>query len=786
MVTFDKIFYDFEVFKKDWMVVIINYETKERDVIINNVEKLQTYYDKNKENVWIGYNNRNYDQYILKGLLSGKNPYNISKGLIEEKIKGYKLVENAKNIQLYNFDLSNKLRRLKELEGFMGSKIKESSVDFTIQRKLTPVEIDEVIEYCIHDVEETINVYENSKQELESQVLMIDTFDLNMGLFDKTKAQLSSMVLDSEKPKHDRYDEFDLSFPDTLKLDKYSFVLDWYKNEKNRNYKKSLYCEISDVPHTLAWGGIHGAIPSYFGEGRYIMSDIASMYPAVMIEYEHLSRNVKDKEKYREIRDKRLVLKKAKDPRQAPLKIVLNSTYGAMKDKYNNLYDPLMANNVCVCGQLLLLDLIEKVEPYCELIQSNTDGILVKVNSKEDEEEYMKMCDEWCKRVRLDLEHDIYIKVMQKDVNNYIIVEEDGSYKSKGAYVKKLSNIDYDLPIVNDAVIKYFTEKIPIEETIFKCDDFIKFQKIVKITNNYNHCLHNNEMLPEKVFRVFSSTDESDGTIYKVKKEKNPEKIANTPDNCFIVNENVIGMTCPEKLDKLYYVGIANDRIEKFMNNDFKLDSGIKYVKYDSYKFFKENIIEFDNFILFYNNLIENKIGKKEIEVLIKLNYFEKFGEIGLLLKILDYFKIFKNKTIKKDKVPEELLMLMDLFAVFKKSPSKPSNDKYEKIDKIGLFEYVYNNFKIEDISDIEKVKMEFEFLGYVENIPNTLSVASVELISTKYKSVQLKSFRNGKGDWFKFKILPKINEVIIIRSIKNKIGYNGRMDKIVEKYEVL
>ena len=30
-----------------------------------------------------------------------------------------------------------------------------------------------------------------------------------------------------------------------------------------------------------------------------------------------------------------------------------------MKDKYNGLYDPRQANNVCIAGMLLLLDLIE-------------------------------------------------------------------------------------------------------------------------------------------------------------------------------------------------------------------------------------------------------------------------------------------------------------------------------------------------------------------------------------------------------------------------------------------
>ena len=75
-----------------------------------------------------------------------------------------------------------------------------------------------------------------------------------------------------------------------------------------------------------------------------------------------LSRNVSNPDKYRQIRDDRIVLKRNKDPKQLPYKIVLNSTYGASKDKHNALYDPLMANNVCINGQLLIVDLLEKLE----------------------------------------------------------------------------------------------------------------------------------------------------------------------------------------------------------------------------------------------------------------------------------------------------------------------------------------------------------------------------------------------------------------------------------------
>mgnify|MGYP002508571603 CR=1 FL=1 len=66
-----------------------------------------------------------------------------------------------------------------------------------------------------------------------------------------------------------------------------------------------------------------------------------------------------------------------------------------MKDRHNALYDPRQANNVCVGGQLLLLDLIERLEDHCDIIQSNTDGILIKLRRYEDFDLIDDICWEW-------------------------------------------------------------------------------------------------------------------------------------------------------------------------------------------------------------------------------------------------------------------------------------------------------------------------------------------------------------------------------------------------------
>lgn len=555
------LFYDFEVFKKNWLVVIKDTTSQKTNVIIDDKEKLEQFYEDHKCDIWVGYNSRSYDQYILKAILCGFNPKEINDFIIVEKRGGWEFSSLLHKIPLINYDVMTTQNSLKQLEGFLGNNIKESSVPFDIDRELTKEEIKEVVEYCNHDVEQTMKVFLNRIEEFESHMSLVTTFKLPLKYINKTKAQLSSIILKSKKNTYD--DEFDFEIVDTIKItkDKYKPIVEWYKNKDNLDYTKELSVMVAGVPHIFAWGGLHGAIKNYIGEGIFLNVDVASYYPSLMIQYNFTSRSMEYPGLYKEIYDTRLKFKAEKNPLQQPYKIVLNSTYGAMKDKYNNLYDPRQANNVCINGQLMLLDLIEKLEDHVQIIQSNTDGILVKLKCMEDFEKVKAICNEWENRTRMGLEYDLYTKVIQKDVNNYIIVDADGHYKSKGAYVKKLNSLDYDLPILNEALINYFLKGIPVETTINNCDELYKFQKIAKISNKYKEAYHGNKNLSEKVLRVFASRSKNDGGIFKRKEGGNLEKVANTASRCFIINDNVINEKVPGKLNKSWYIDLAKKRV---------------------------------------------------------------------------------------------------------------------------------------------------------------------------------------------------------------------------------
>jgi DNA polymerase len=262
-----------------------------------------------------------------------------------------------------------------------------------------------------------------------------------------------------------------------------------------------------------------------------------------------------------------------------------------MKDKTNPAYDPRNNNVMCINGQLMLLDLIEHLEviPGFQLIQSNTDGLIIWVPDTQESFDLVDdICYDWESRCSTEkcevlLALDRISEIWQKDVNNYLWKGPDGSVERIGAYVKGLSRIDNDLPIINRAMVEYMVSGTPVEQTIMECDELLQFQKVVKLSSKYHHVEHEH-CEPVKVFkgrrtyteypttvtysyksyRVFASLDPMDGRLLKVKVGKKGEKFGNTPDHCWIDNSDMTGKTVPEKLDRAWYVEQAKKRLKDF------------------------------------------------------------------------------------------------------------------------------------------------------------------------------------------------------------------------------
>jgi hypothetical protein len=290
-----------------------------------------------------------------------------------------------------------------------------------------------------------------------------------------------------------------------------------------------------------------------------------------MIQWDLLSRAVPNSKIYSDIRDLRLKYKHEGNPLQAPLKIVLNGSYGvslAINRETNkpmgDMADPKHGRAVCVNGQLMLLQLIEELSNNdYELVQTNTDAVVYKVPKKELDN-FKRMVATWEKRTRLNMEYDYITYMAQKDVNNYIAVFDNGTIERKGGAVKKSSTLDNDLPIVSDAVVEYFVNGVDPKQYIMKEDNMMRFMKTYKLSSKYSHAIYNDKVLTDKVYRVFASRSRKDGIVYKCKEGGKPEKFASCPTHAKIINGNIQDMKVPNWLDKQWYIDMTWDRINSF------------------------------------------------------------------------------------------------------------------------------------------------------------------------------------------------------------------------------
>ena len=596
------IFYDFEVFKYDWLVVCVDTNTHEETIIHNDPHQLYKFYGDHFDDIWCGYNNRHYDQYILRAILLGMNPKDISDKIIVKHMEGWQISRELTNPYMINYDvMPSDMKSLKVLEGFCGHNIKETSVPFDINRRLTQEELEETIKYCQNDVYETINIFMEDIDQFNAMFGIIKAFPDMVSMRDigDSEARLTAKVLGCNRTEY--HDEFDFYVLPCVDIKKYHVVVEWFEEcakeasklnlnhaddaTKREWYKsKSFTIDVAGVPHTFGFGGMHGApIDPIHRIGAMYHVDVNNYYPSFLIAHDMVTRSAMNDNypkiyitrknlKYMQTHAKTKEESKEHKKAQLPYKKMLNALSGAMKDKNNPAYDPRNNNIMCINGQLMLLDLIEHLEviPDFELDQSNTDGLIVMIPDTNEAFEMLDdICYDWECRMSTNLcdirlETDQISELYQKDVNNYLWIDLDGGIERKGAYVKELNTLDYDLPILNVALVDYMTKKISIEDTINKCDDLIMFQKLVKLSNRYEYVEHNGIKYDYKCYRVFASRDAKDGKILKCRSGNNPAKFGNTPDCCFIENGDITNASVPNKLDRQWYIDLAKKRLQDF------------------------------------------------------------------------------------------------------------------------------------------------------------------------------------------------------------------------------
>lgn len=583
--------YDCEVFAYDWLVVFKDKDTGHYTCVWNDNEALKDCID--NDAIYVGFNSKHYDQYIVKSIASGFIPEMVKE--INDFIIGggqgweHPLLQDSR-FYFNNVDIRDDTQQglsLKAIEGHLGMDIRESTVPFDIDRPLTPEERAEVEFYCKHDVDTAERLIDLRRDYLKNKINvgrlagLSDVKSLSM-----TNAKLTAALLKAVPQEHN--DERNYQYPDNL-LREYipPEVFEFFDRMKDPSIEdKDLFSSkmeifIGDCPVTLGFGGIHAAIPNFFWDeendpdNRIRNKDVGSYYPHLCTINGYTSRNIPSPQIYADVLDRRMAAKAAGDKATAnALKLVCNTTYGCLLNQYNALYDPLMGRSVCISGQLYLLELAEhcfKDIPNLEIVQLNTDGIMVKCPA-EQLDALDAICEEWQNRTHFDLETDSVVKIAQKDVNGYIEIQTNGDVKCKGGYLVRgiapagAFNINNNACVVATALKEFFVNGTPVEKTINDCHDISQFQMIAKAGAKYKEAYHlvDGEKVPvQKVNRVYATNDERYGKLFKVKAENDSTaKIEMLPEHCIIDNNNELTI---ERVDKSFYIEMAKKRI-----NDFK------------------------------------------------------------------------------------------------------------------------------------------------------------------------------------------------------------------------
>jgi hypothetical protein len=505
---------------------------------------------------------------------------------------------------------------------------------------------------------------------------------------------------------------------------------------------------------------------------------------------------MEDPEAYRKLVERRLAYKRSGDKlRSNALKLPINTTYGAMLNQHNDLADRKAGRSVCISNQLAMMMLITQLGRACktiDFVNINTDGIMFTIDRKEIDlsEEIVK---EWSKITRFEMERDDFVKVIQKDVNNYIGITPDGKFKTKGGYVSLYDGGNFktnSLSIIDKAIVDYLVSGIPPEKTINDCKDVFAFQNIVKTGGSYEGSYHYVNGVREKiqkVNRVYAVKDHRYGKVVKGKwitaknkKDKATGKMISTPvdppvwsetvisecpEYCFIDNENVLSV---DDLDKDYYIDIAKKRIDKYINIDSKVEKDLAKIK-EVVKIMATSKTETKAPLNIYGKLnearrrfIEANVKKSGINRYAEFKYFTLediiplklgiFQELGLTDVIEFSRDLAQLKLINVDN-PEEVIY----FA----SPIAPDESLIKNpIQKLGAVQtyvrrYLYMTMldiveadsvdAVSDKPDAEGGKSEAKKSNRPAT-PEQREEAKNELINAEGEAteVQIKSIKNG------------------------------------------
>lgn len=185
-------------------------------------------------------------------------------------------------------------------------------------------------------------------------------------------------------------------------------------------------------------------------------------------------------------------------------------------------------------------------------------------------------------------------------------------------------------------------------------------------------------------------------------------------------------------IEELSYFGIKIHSI-KFgkSGSDYTMDkdSNIIYKGVSAIKFCNAQIADellelsknkYWSFIDLLKDIKEKTtLNSRQLDILIRLNFFSDFGNNKYLLGINEIYDKFANAKIIAKKKMEELGVTEYLMT---KYSGKETASQYRDIDNVGLIKELCSQINNESLGIVEQISSEVEFLGYASYINKDIS----------------------------------------------------------------
>ena len=265
---------------------------------------------------------------------------------------------------------------------------------------------------------------------------------------------------------------------------------------------------------------------------------------------------------------------------------------------------------------------------------------------------------------------------------------------------------------------------------------------------------------------------------------------------------------------KIHEAKFRNSRSDYFFDKENKcIYKGMKSIKFLNKKS-SDELYEFRNrdyqsFIDVLYDIEDTSINSRQLDVLIKLDFFSEFGNSKELLEIYKVFEEFKNgnaKSISKaklenDPIKEEIV----------KRFSQETKSTYKILNCKGILKECEDYIKSQNIPDLSlalKAQIQNEYLGYINLSLNTNDIEiRRQLFVLNVKKLVAKRGRNagkpwayaitaqsiGSGITSEYLVWANIydqnpiveNNLIYVGSIKPEV-YNGKKNWYITSYNIL